>query len=123
MTKKSGRTRLEKLQNSWRKASDAERRQFLEWISGADADGSSLSRIEEDGIPIASGRYLTPQTIERIRAVMKRRSLTLGDLLQEIGLPPEDRSLARALARNSSLRLAVVEALRDWLVEHSDKEP
>lgn len=123
MTKKSKRTRLEKLQRSWRKASDAERRQFLEWIGATDADVTPIARSEEEGVPIASGRYLTPQTIERIHAIMTRRSLTLGGLLQEIGLPSDDRSLARALTRHSSLRLAVIEALQDWLERYSDRKP
>lgn len=122
MAKKSERTRLEKLQNSWRKASDDERRQFLEWIGSIDAGGPSISWVGDNGVPIASGRYLTPQTIGRIRAVMTRRSLTLDDLLLELGLPPNDRSLARALIRQASLRLAVIEALRNWLAEHAATE-
>lgn len=122
MAKKNERTRLEKLQNSWGKASDDERRQFLEWIGGVNTGVPSRAVAEADGIPIASGRYLTPQTIERIRAVMTRRSLTLDGLLLELGMPPTDRTLARALVRHASLRLTVIEALRGWLTEHSGTE-
>ncbi|MBO3758427.1 hypothetical protein [Ciceribacter sp. L1K22] len=112
--KKDGRTRLEKLQRSWTKASGEERRQFLEWI-GHRPSGEAAAAAD----PIASGRYLTPRTIDRVRIVLAQRSMTLADLSTELGLRPGDLSLARAFARNASLRLRLIAALQRWLEEHA----
>ena len=65
--------------------------------------------------PIASGRYLLPSAIAEIKAIMAQRRLKPGDIMQEIGFPPDDRSLAHALVRGASLRLAVIAALETWL--------
>ncbi|MBR0557249.1 hypothetical protein J5J10_16295 [Ciceribacter sp. L1K23] len=113
--KKDGRTRLEKLQRSWTKASGEERRQFLEWI-GHRSSGEAPATAAD---PIASGRYLTPRTISRVRIALAQRSMTLADLSTELGLRPGDLSLARAFARNASLRLRLIEALQQWLEDHA----
>ncbi|WEX88916.1 hypothetical protein PZN02_001444 [Sinorhizobium garamanticum] len=119
---KPERTRLDKLKNSWAKATDNERDAFLSWLTARGARSTtaahsstpspSASAVEA---PIASGRYLLPSAIAEIKAIMARRRLKPDDVMQEIGFPPGDHSLAHALARGASLRLAVIAALEAWL--------
>ncbi|THK38905.1 hypothetical protein EHS39_07735 [Ensifer sp. MPMI2T] len=119
---KPERTRLDKLKNSWTKATDSERDIFLNWLMARGAlsttaahppTASPSARAVE--APIASGRYLLPSAIAEIKAIMAQRQLKPGDVMQEIGFPPDDHSLAHALARGASLRLAVIAALETWL--------
>lgn len=119
MPSKPKRTRLEKLQNSWTKASVEERVRFLVWLRQQDdqAGGAGTGLGDLSGFaPIASGRYLLPSAISRIRARMAERGLSAADLMAEIGFERDDPSLARALEGNASLRLAVVAALEGWLI-------
>lgn len=122
---KPQRTRLEKLKNSWAKATPGEREGFLTWltISGALPAGSVSPASAPPlpaGAPIASGRYLLPSTITRIRAIMARRRVKPDDIMAEMGFLSDGQSLARALSRNASLRLAVIAGLEAWLRTHED---
>ncbi|OOG71995.1 hypothetical protein B0E45_09615 [Sinorhizobium sp. A49] len=126
---KPQRTRLEKLKNSWAKATPGEREGFLTWlaISGVlptashspVADTASLPPFPAGG-PIASGRYLLPSTITRIKAIMAKRRVKPDDVMGEMGFLSDGQSLARALAKNASLRLAVIAGLEAWLRTHED---
>ena len=116
---KPERSRLEKLKNSWTKASDAEHASFLAWLVSKDALPAAAAPPEAGpqpaGTPIASGRYLLPSTIAGIRTIMTRRGLKPADVMAEMGFPPDGRPLARALTRNASLRLSVIAGLEAWL--------
>lgn len=118
MPSKQKRTRLEKLQNSWEKATVEERNQFLAWLRQDSPAGASPD-LTTVVTPIASGRYLLPSAVTRIRVLMAKRGLTAGDVMAEIGFEPDDHSLTRALDENASLRLAIVAALELWLSAHS----
>ncbi|MBP1887722.1 hypothetical protein [Sinorhizobium mexicanum] len=123
---KPERTRLDKLKNSWTKATDSERDAFLNWLEArgalstapaySSAPSPSASAAEA---PIASGRYLLPSAIAEIKAIMAKRELEPEDVMQEIGFAADGRSLAQALARGASLRLAVIAALQAWLRTHA----
>ncbi|OAP39049.1 hypothetical protein AU381_08060 [Sinorhizobium glycinis] len=116
------RTRLEKLKNSWAKATDTERDAFLTWLAATGAmpaAAPSSPSPPADSLnserPIASGRYLLPSTIATIDTIMARRRLKPQDVMREMGFAAEDRSLAGALGRGASLRLTVIAALEGWL--------
>lgn len=110
-SRKPQRTRLEKLQNSWAKASAQEREAFLAYIGKPQATGD-LPRPS-----ITTGRYLTAEAAATILARLRARCMSLDNLKERLGLEPDDGSLARALALKSSLRLAVVAGLEAWLEE------
>ena len=121
---KPERSRLEKLKNSWAKATNAERDAFLAWLAATGSRPptsapSSLPRSSPNPpsahTPIASGRYLLPSAIAEIRTIMARRGLKPDDVMAELGFPPDGRPLARALTRNASLRLSVIAGLEAWL--------
>lgn len=119
MPKKPKRSRLQKLQNGWAKSSPEERKAFLAWLKGMDASPSEFfseaSPAPRPAAPIASGRYLTPETIIRIKAVMAARRMSEGDVMEALGFSREDPALRRALDHDASLRLMVVKALANWL--------
>lgn len=117
---KDERTRLDKLKNSWTKASPAERETFLNWLSSNGAADGLAPRAQIDpplASPpaIASGRYLLPETIAEIRTIMNRRRMRANDIMAEMGFAGDDLSLTRALSKGASLRLSVIAALETWL--------
>lgn len=117
---KDERTRLDKLKNSWTKASPAERETFLNWLSSNGAADGLAPRAQIDpplAAPsaIASGRYLLPETIAEIRTIMNRRRMRANDIMAEMGFAGDDLSLTRALSKGASLRLSVIAALETWL--------
>lgn len=124
------RTRLQKLKHSWKKATDEDRRAFLAWLAETDGvavpvpagsgSGAQAAMPPSPSPPIATGRYLLPATVERIKAIMIRRALRPADVMGEMGFVAEDRSLTLALARNSSLRLSVIVALEKWLAVNAE---
>lgn len=113
------RTRLQKLQNSWKKAAPKERQDFLGWLA---AEGAlvlpSPPSSGAASTQIANGRYLLPKTILRLEAIMTAQGKTPADVMQDMGFGANDRSLLRAMARKTCLRLKVIEALKVWLKAH-----
>jgi hypothetical protein len=130
MIKKEKASRLEKLQKHWSKANEVERRQFLSAIGARSVDdGEAVIEPQNDANQqtmqhhlIATGRYLLPATRVRIEAVMVRRSIAPSDVMHEMGLSSDDLCLTRALARGSSLRLAVIAALTTWLTRNESAQ-
>jgi hypothetical protein len=114
------RTRVQKLQNSWKKATPKEREAFARWLAaeGQAMLASQTQPPEPSDAPIANGRYLLPQAIVRIEAIMTARRITPVQVMQEMGFGAHDRSLLRAMARKTCLRLKVIEALQRWLETH-----
>ncbi len=122
---KPQRTRLQKLRNSWKKATAEERDAFLAWLGETGtpprtAANTAMAQVTNAGaMPIATGRYLLPATVIRIKRVMAKRRLSSDEVMAEMGFGP-DPALNRALRRNASLRLAVIAALEAWLQENAD---
>lgn len=107
MTKsKPKRSRLEKLRHSWERASDEERRAFLEWTGSCPVTAA---------VPISTGRYLTPLATRNVLSTLRERGLTLSELAAELDCGTDARALARAMAGQYGLRLAVIAALEKWL--------
>ncbi|KQX44416.1 MULTISPECIES: hypothetical protein [Ensifer] len=117
---KDERTRLDKLKNSWTKASPTERETFLKWLSSNGGPDGLAPHAHIDpplAAPpaIASGRYLLSETIAEIRTIMNRRRMRANDIMAEMGFAGDDLSLTRALSKGASLRLSVIAALETWL--------
>lgn len=119
MTRKDKASRLEKLRKHWHRASEDERLQFIHELKlNIDAGHTDRTGGRATAILIANGRYLLPQAVKRIEAVMIRRSIGPVQAAAEIGFPGEARALTRALAQGRSLRLAMISALTLWLNEN-----
>ncbi|HBF31924.1 hypothetical protein [Rhizobium sp.] len=124
---RSERSRFQKLKNSWKKATLNERSGFFAWLAAqGDLKRSDLTSPktvicdQESQKLIANGRYLLPQTISRIEAIMTARGMTPLDIMRDMGFEANDRSLLKAMARKAALRLKVVAALEQWLLENEN---
>ncbi|WP_165217068.1 hypothetical protein [Affinirhizobium pseudoryzae] len=118
MPKPRLRTPLAKLRKHWKRASPEERHAFLEHIGARQATRPPESQEPtESGLShlIANGRYLLPQTVVRIEAIMRARRIGPAEVVAELGFPDQGVALARALTQQSSLRLTVIAALSAWL--------
>ena len=112
----SMRSPLHKLRKAWRRASEKERGEFLAEAGLAAAQADSVrSPADGERRMIANGRYLLPSTVTRIEAIMIRRGLAPGALMDELGFPGEGKDLVRALAKGRSLRLRVIASMDEWL--------
>jgi hypothetical protein len=114
MAKQRDRTSLDKLLKHWARATAAERSEFLRQVT---ADGQSDASAGQ-APPIANGRYLLPQTVQRIERIIISRRITPSEVMLEIGFERGHASLTRALARGASLRLSVIAALQTWIAQN-----
>jgi hypothetical protein len=102
---------LQELKNSWRKASAAERQEFIRWIRTGTRHSASTSL----SVPIAVDGQLAPWAKGRINTIVRKRSLRTGGVMRELGFSPLDASLGRALSRGSRLQATLLTALEKWL--------
>lgn len=118
MPKARVRTPLAKLHKHWKRASPEERQAFLDKIGSRLPTAEACLERQESSSLIANGRYLLPQTVTRIEAILRTRGIGPADLVAEIGFPGEALAFTRALTRQSSLRLSIIAALSTWLEDH-----
>lgn len=117
------RSQLQKMKNAWKKAQDNERQAFSDWLSTQQPAAFTPPAAPTTRPLIANGRYLLPKTIFDIETIMKARGMTPSDVMQEMGFGHNDRTLLKAMARKTSLRLKVIEALGQWIESHKDTVP
>lgn len=120
MPKKTKRNPLEKLHKHWQRASMTERRLFLEHVrtqAGHEGSDGSLSPQQDAEALIANGRYLLPTTVTRIEHIMISRRIGPDEIMREAGFADQGMALTRALVRQASLRLSVIDALRIWIIK------
>jgi hypothetical protein len=104
------RGRLSELKNSWRKATPAERRTFLVWVSSLAA--MPRGAFDPDGL-------MRPWASKRISQILVRRMMSSGDLSQELGLKRLDASVAMAMQRNVRVKESTRVAVEKWLEENA----
>lgn len=102
-------TPLKELKRFWKKASPAERKEFLRSIGALKAPAASSGRIVDDD------RRLLPAIVTRIDIIMVKRSLRPGEVMREMGLSPYDQSLRMAMNRGTRLEAKMVSKLVKWL--------
>lgn len=104
---------LDALKRAWAKASAKDRADFLAWTGSASASGVPLRAVDGD-------RRLTPAAAARIKIIMDRRRMTMGDVMDEMQFSRLNASLGRALsARPSRLEPEMVKALEKWLKDNN----
>lgn len=115
---KQPRSRLHELKNAWQKATAAEQSEFLRWLRAQTAMKMTASLPATSSTPngpVAVNRRLEMWAASRIRIIMTKRSLTVGDVMYEMGYERLNASLGLALARGNRLQPDVVSALERWL--------
>jgi len=111
---KTKRTRLHEMKNAWGKASRDEQREFLSWLH-ADIKTKLPVTPSSSSIPIAHDRKLVPDAIARVKDIMSKRRLKLGNVMDEMGFIRLDASLGMALRQKTRLRPEMIAALEKWL--------
>ncbi|KAB2784574.1 hypothetical protein F9K97_16495 [Brucella anthropi] len=117
---KKTRSPLHELKNGWKKASEAERREFIEWAYDTKLPLSTPhlpTHLILPG-PIAHKRYLEEWAKKRIREIRERRGLEHGDIMEEINYHKGDVSLTYALTSGYRLKPALIIALTKWLADN-----
>ncbi|MCB1470664.1 MAG: hypothetical protein KDK08_26720 [Rhizobiaceae bacterium] len=108
---KRERTRLQELKNAWDKATQKERDSFKVFIGCP----VTVLKTPASSLSIATGLRLQPWAIRRIKQIMDRRRLRVGEVMTELGFKPLNTSLGMALARETQLDPSVLLALERWL--------
>lgn len=118
---KKTRSPLHELKNGWKKASEAERRQFIEWAYREKLSIAATVLPEHLALPgpIANKRYLTEWAIERIQQIQQRRALTHSALMDELGHRRKDVSIRYAIHSGHQLQPKLIAALTKWLADNS----
>lgn len=113
---KRPRSRLQEMKNAWLNATPTEQREFARWLRARIAAAAAPSASTGGGSrPIAVDRRLETWVASRIEVIRVKRSLTIGDVMHEMGFKRLDASLGRALARGDRLQPDLITALEGWL--------
>lgn len=112
------RTRLHELKNAWQKAAPAERREFLQWLKPQSSVPTSVSQPVVSTSPITTDGRLERWAIDRVKYLMSKRNIRMGDLLQQLGFNKYDPSLGIALRDGTRIRPDLIAALEAWIKAH-----
>ncbi|TQI75341.1 hypothetical protein FHT98_3122 [Bosea sp. AK1] len=112
---KKRRSRLQELKNAWQAASSSEKVEFLRWLKIA----AATPTVSPPALPIASSGLLQPWAKARIQVIVKAKSLTSADLMEELGFDRSDTSLYRALARDTRVKRQLIDALDKWFISNA----
>ncbi len=115
---KTKRTRLHEMKNAWGKATRDEQREFLRWLH-ADIKTKLPVTPLSASMPIAHDRKLLPDAIARVKDIMSKRRLKLGNVMDEMGFIRLDTSLGMALRQKTRLQPEMIAALEKWLAANS----
>ena len=111
------RTRLQELMNAWSKATTAEQHAFRHAIGCATPVAAS-STPPVPPVPFSVGRLLQPAAIASVQAIMARRAIKMGDLMNELGRKRLNASVGMALSQGSMLKQDLIDDLEAWVAKH-----
>ncbi|MCH8489817.1 MAG: hypothetical protein LAT81_07800 [Oceanicaulis sp.] len=109
---------LNNLKREWRKASAAERREFIDWIRGS----LPTAKAPAKSAPVAAYRavfdvdgHLTADAIAFLKAWQKREGKRPGRILQQLGFRRNDFRLAAAINRRVRLANELTGPVDGWM--------
>jgi len=112
------RSALSELKSAWRKATPAQKRQFLSW-----ARSGSLPVTSAASLPTAAfdaDGSLLPWARERILEIMDRRKIGQTAVMRELGSSPLNVSLWSAVSNKTKVRQPNLRhAVDKWLADHA----
>jgi hypothetical protein len=107
--------RLGVLKREWRRATPAERRQFLEWAkTGSHEAGKKVPTPSPRPIADADG-CLSPHVVAFLKTWIGAHRYKAAWIMQDIGLSRSDYTLNQAIFGGTRLREAVIPKLAKWL--------
>lgn len=71
--------------------------------------------------PFSTGRRLAPWAVDRIRQIVLKRNLKIGQVLVDLGIgaKPLNPSLGFALHRGTTMQQPLIDALERWVAKHA----
>jgi hypothetical protein len=114
------RSALSELKSAWRKATPAQRRQFISWAKSAVAPSAPV-RPSKTAFDI-NGRLL-PWARERILEIKDARNIVRGSvIMDELGFSRRDPSFWNAVWNHTSVRQADLRrAVEKWLADQAKR--
>lgn len=109
------RTRLSELLNSWSKATAAEKRKFIEVITGrspSPAAKPARAAFDADGLMLS-------WAAERIAQILERRRMSPGDMSVELGLKRLNASVGNAMRGDVRVKESTRIAVEKWLKKNA----
>jgi hypothetical protein len=118
---KKSRSRVQEMQNAWLKASSAERKEFERWLRAqtGTAPRPSTMTTAAAGTLVAVNRRLEPWAKLRIETIIKKRHLSMGDVMAELDFPRRNGSLGNALSQGTRLQPGMLAALEKWIFNNA----
>lgn len=113
---KKPRTRLAELKNAWTNATASEQADFVRWIATQTSSMTLAQTVASPAAgPIARNGHLEPLAADRIKTVIAKRRLSMGEVMDELGFKRQDGSLGNALRNQWKLQPSILAALELWL--------
>jgi hypothetical protein len=109
-------TRVDALKREWKRATTAEKNEFVAWTKGrkAAAVAPSTPIIDTAG-------HLKPAVIRFINEWTTNKRIKPGNIMKEIGFSNFDYTLSHALRLGAPIRSAAIPRLEGWLVRSGFK--
>ncbi|AMD57814.1 hypothetical protein AWN88_06215 [Agrobacterium tumefaciens] len=106
---------IQELKSAWLRANEHERYEFESWMAAQRASAGETPRIATPETPLAVRNHLLPWVKSRIKTVMAKRDLRVGDVMVELGLNRRNSSLGNSLVNDKKLSNSVLAELEIWL--------
>jgi len=114
------RTWISQLKNAWGKASPAERSQFLRWAGLTASSPTPPAPVPSPGgSAFDSDGYMLDWARRRIPEIMQRRSMSSGDVAEELGLKRLDASVMMAVRGDVKVKASTATEVDRWLVKNA----
>jgi hypothetical protein len=122
------RTWLSQLKHAWKKASPAERATFLSW-AGPTAPSPAAAPVSPTpptltapagGTAFDADGYMQTWARRRIPEIMSRRSMSFGDVADELKIKRLDPSVMNAVKNDTRIKsMATRAAIDEWLMANA----
>lgn len=109
---------LNNLKREWRKASAAERREFIDWIKGSMPPGTAVAKsatVSASRAVFETDGHLTADATAFLEAWQKREGKRPGRILQQLGYSRYDYRLAAAINRTMILSDELAGPVEGWM--------
>jgi hypothetical protein len=103
-------TRVDALKREWKRATTAEKNQFVAWTKGRKA-----ASVAPSTPIVGAAGHLKPDVIRFINEWTRDKRIKPGKIMKEIGFSNFDYTLSHALRLGAPIRSAVIAPLEVWL--------
>lgn len=112
------RTRLQEMLNAWVKATSTEEDAFRRAIGCAPPVVGMPAPAAAPAL-FAVDRRLQPHAVVAVQAIMARRVIKMGNVMNELGRKWLNASVGMALSQGSLLQQDMIDDLEAWVTRHT----